>query len=508
MGSNAVDRIDVALVGGGIMSATLGVLLKALMPDLRIHVFERLHRVAFESSQSMNNAGTGHAGNCELNYTPRAANGTVDIAKALHVNEAYEVSMQLWARLVETGELPDASSFFNPLPHLSFVWGDDHVRFLRARHAAMRRHPMFADMVFTEDRDVLAEWMPLIMDGRDHRSAVAATRVGRGTDVDFGRLTQALFGAMEGHAGFELHLKHEVENLWRDPGGGWRVVARDTERCETREVQASFVFLGAGGAALPLLQASGIPEVRGYGGFPVSGQWLICTDRDVAERHRAKVYGMAALGAPPMSVPHLDTRYWKGRPALLFGPFAGFTTKYLLRGSYLDLFASLRPHNVGPMLDVAADNMDLTRYLIGQAVQSQGSRMIALREYMPTARSEHWKFALAGQRVQIIKRGPTGRGKLEFGTEVVTAADGSLAALLGASPGASTGAATMLELIHRCFPKRAANADFQANLRRAIPSWGHDLARDPGALGAVRDRVDTILGLPGPSRGRLQSLLS
>ncbi len=499
-----VERIDVALVGGGIMSATLGSLIQELMPDLTFHAFERLSRIAFESSQSQNNAGTGHAGNCELNYTPQTPSG-VDISKALTVNGAYETTLQLWARLVETGAIETPRSFLNPVPHVSFVWGEDDVRFLRERHAAMQAHPMFENKAFSEHRAEIQEWLPLVMKDRDGALPVAATRVPRGTDVDFGTLTQTLFSGMEARDSFTLHVNQEIRTLRKDPDGGWRLFVKDLERGGIREVHAAFVFLGAGGGALPLLQASGIPEVRGYGGFPVSGQWLVCGNPDLIAQHQAKVYGKAKLGAPPMSVPHLDTRYWKGSPSLLFGPFAGFTTKYLKTGSFMDIFKSLRSHNIGPMLAVAMDNMDLTRYLIGQAMQSRSSRLAALREYLPSAASADWQLAQAGKRVQIIKRGPDGRGTLEFGTEVVTSADGSLSALLGASPGASTAAATMLELIHRCFPARAAEPEFQAKLRLAVPSWGQDLSADPELLRTVRSRTDALLDLPRSTRPRSDS---
>ncbi len=490
----SINRCDVVLVGGGIMSATLGSLLKSLVPEWSIHVFERLPAIAFESSQSMNNAGTGHAGNCELNYTPQAADGAVSIDKALKVNSAFEVSLQLWSHLVQSGRIPDPRAFLNPVPHVAFVWGQSNVDFLKARHLAMSSHPMFADMQFSEDPAVLREWMPLVMQGRDPEIPIAATRVRRGTDVDFGQLTQALFSGLQQHDGVQIHLSHEVKALRRS-SDGWLLEVRDLTSGALREFHAGFVFLGAGGGALPLLQKSGIPEARGYAGFPVSGQWLVCRNPEIIATHQAKVYGKAAIGAPPMSVPHLDTRYWNGKPALLFGPFAGFTTKYLKQGSYLDLFKSLRTHNLGPMLAVARDNMDLTRYLIGQAMQSQKSRMEALREYYPLARDDDWELAVAGQRVQIIKRDKLRTGKLEFGTEVVTAADGSLAALLGASPGASTAAETMLELIHRCFPERVETREFQANLHQVVPSWGNDLTRSSTTLLSVRDRVNPLLGL-------------
>jgi malate dehydrogenase (quinone) len=495
-------RSDVALVGGGIMSATLGSLLKMLIPDLTIRVFERLPSIAFESSQSMNNAGTGHAGNCELNYTPEEAVGSVDVRKALKINAAFEVSLQFWTRLVETGDLPNPRLFLNQVPQISFVWGASSHDFLRARYKRLSAHPMFGGMEFSDDPKRLAEWMPLIIEGRRKGQILAATRVNRATDIDFGELTRALFSGLSHHAGLEIFLNHEVNGLERDPEGRWRLQTKDVKTGREFEAKARFVFLGSGGGTLPLLQKSGIPEARGYGGFPVSGQWLVCKNESVIARHGAKVYGKAALGAPPMSVPHLDTRYWKGIKALLFGPFAGFTTKYLKQGSSLDLIKSLNLHNIRPMLAVAWENMDLNRYLILQALQSQEQRMEALKDYMPRAVPEDWELATAGQRVQIIKPDPKRIGKLEFGTEVVTSADGSLAALLGASPGASTAVDTMLEVVHRCFPKHAREIQFRKNLKKAVPSYGKDLIHDLQLLKQIRDRVDAVLGLGSiPERG-------
>lgn len=497
--STGTEHVDVALVGGGIMSATLGSMMGELMPGMSIQAFERMDQIAVESSNIMNNAGTGHAGNCELNYTPRDANGGVDITKALEVNESFEISLQFWSHLVETGSLPDPRLFLNAVPHFSFVWGEDDVSLLAERHKRLSAHHMFADMELTRDPARIKEWLPLVMDGRDEAQPVAATRVGRGTDIDFGRLTHELFEGLERREDFTLHLNHQVETLERDPSGGWRLGVKDRASGGSRELHADFVFLGAGGGALPLLQRSGISEGRGYGGFPVSGQFLVCTNPEVIARHQAKVYGMAEVGAPPMSLPHLDTRVLDGEPALLFGPYAGFTTRYLKEGSYWDLFGSLRASNLGPMLAVARDNMDLTRYLIGQAMQSPRQRLETLRRYVPEARAEDWQLATAGQRVQIIKRDPERTGRLEFGTELVTAADGSLAALLGASPGASTAACAMLTLIHRCFPERTTSAAFQERVKGVVPSCGHELSIDAEKLREVRGRVNHVLGLPGPA---------
>jgi malate dehydrogenase (quinone) len=489
------ELVDVVLVGGGIMSATLATILGELQPDMRFKVFERLDDIAMESSKAANNAGTGHAANCELNYTPQKPDGSVDIAKALAINSAFETSLQLWSYLVEKGDLPRPLGFLTNVPHQSMVWGEANQRFLRARHSQLSAHPMFHDMLYSEDPARLAEWMPLTMEGREPGQPLAATHVPRGTDVDFGRLTRMLFAGLARRGCFDLHLRHEVRDLERDPGGTWRVRSVDLETGRSYEVRAKFVFLGAGGAALTLLRKSGIKEGRGYGGFPVSGQWLMCRNREVIHRHHSKVYGKPSLGAPPMSVPHLDTRNIDGEQALLFGPFAGFSTKYLKTGSYLDMIRAIGPGNLWPMMAAGWHNLDLTRYLIGQVLQSPQDRLAELRKFVPMARLEDWKLEIAGQRVQIIKGDAKLGGKLEFGTEVVAAADGSLAALLGASPGASTAATTMVYLILRCFSERAQSEGWQERLCRMVPSFGHDLTKEFDLLKRVRDRNDAVLGL-------------
>jgi malate dehydrogenase (quinone) len=489
------DQVDVVLVGGGIMSATLATLLAELQPGLTYCLFERLDGIAQESTKAENNAGTGHAANCELNYTPEKPDHSVDIAKALTINEAFEVSLQFWSYLVEKGVIASPRSFLNPCAHQSLVWGEDNTRFLRNRHAQLSAHPMFQDMEFTEDPGRLREWMPLTMEGRELNEPLAATHVARGTDVDFGRLALQLFEGLGKGEDLRVHLRHEVRSLHREPDGRWRLRAADLESGGVREVVAKFVFLGAGGGALPLLRKSGIPEGRGYGGFPVSGQWLMCKNPEIIQRHHSKVYGKPSLGAPPMSVPHLDTRIIDGQQALLFGPYAGFSTKYLKTGSYLDMPKAIGPGNLWPMMAAGLHNVDLTRYLIGQVLQSAEDRLDALKRFVPTARLEDWTLEIAGQRVQIIKKDPKLGGKLEFGTEVVSAGDGSLAALLGASPGASTAAATMIYLILRCFSERAQTPEWQARLRKMVPSFGHVLAKEHDLLRQVRSRTDEVMGL-------------
>lgn len=464
--ARADAHIDVALIGGGIMSATLATLLRKLDPGLRMVAYERLDRTAAESSDAWNNAGTGHSGFCELNYTPPAPDGTVDCAKAVKIAAQYRQSVELWRSLVAAGELPDESTFLREVPHVSFVTGGD-VPFLRKRAENLARSPLFHDIEYTEDPEQIAAWIPLVMDGRDRTAPVAATRVRRGNDVNFGALTRSLVTWIDEVSGFAIELSREVRDI-RRADDGWLVEIKDLATGDERTVHAKFVFIGAGGYSLKLLEKTEIPEARGYGAFPVSGQWLRCTNRDVIAQHHAKVYGQAEVGAPPMSVPHLDTRWIDGTQELLFGPYAGFTTKFLKEGSAFDFLGSIGIHNVRAVVAAGLENFDLTKYLVGQAMLSTEDRVALLRRYCPTARDEDWEVQVAGLRVQIIKSDGKGGGELKFGTEVVTSADGSVAALLGASPGASTAVSIMLELLRRCFP--AKWPEWQAKLVRLIPS--------------------------------------
>ncbi|MBL7226754.1 malate dehydrogenase (quinone) [Pseudomonas sp. WS 5412] len=462
------EAVDVVLVGAGIMSATLAVLLKELDPGLKLEVVELMDSGAAESSNPWNNAGTGHAGLCELNYTPQAGDGSIDIKKAVHINTQFEVSKQFWAYLTKKGTFGSSKSFISPVPHLSFVQGEKGVSFLKKRFETLSQHHAFSDMHYTEDRAEMAEWMPLMMPGRPADEKIAATRVMNGTDVNFGALTNQLLAHLSSSADAHVKYSKRVTGLKRN-GAGWTVSIKDVNSGNTRNVDAKFVFLGAGGAALPLLQASGIEESKGFGGFPVSGQWLRCDNPEVVKLHQAKVYSQAAVGSPPMSVPHLDTRVVDGKKSLLFGPYAGFTTKFLKFGSFLDLPMSIRLGNIGPMLAVARDNMDLTKYLVSEVMQSMEQRLESLRRFYPEAKAEDWRLEVAGQRVQIIKKDPKKGGVLQFGTELVAAKDGSLAALLGASPGASVTVSIMLELIERCFPAQAAG-EWAAKLQEIFPA--------------------------------------
>ena len=485
---------DVVLVGAGIMSMTLATFLKELQPHLKIQILERLEGEAQESSAAWNNAGTGHAANCELNYTPQRPDGSVDISKALEVNVEFDLSRQFWSYLVKKGAIERADSFIHPVPHMSFVIGAERAAFLKKRHATMSAHHCYRGMEYSEDHKQIAEWAPLLMEGRDPGQVVAATHMVTGSDVNYGTLTTNLLTYLRRQEGFSIQFNQEVTNLHRTTDGGWTLDVKDEKSGEKKTVGARRVFLGAGGAALTLLQKSGIPEADGFAGFPVSGIWLRSGKQEIATRHLAKVYGMAASGSPPMSVPHLDTRYVDGKRWLLFGPFAGFSTKFLKHGSMFDLPLSLRPDNLLQLLAVARDNLPLEEYLIGQVLQTKSHRFDALRDFYPSVDEKDWEFDVAGQRVQIIRKDVAHTGKLEFGTEIVHSADSSIVALLGASPGASTAVWIMVHMLETCFHEELAG-QWVPKLKEMIPSYGQDLKTDAALVERVRKETAEVLGL-------------
>lgn len=496
----AERKVDVLLIGGGIMSATLGVLLRELEPNWTQEMVERLDHVADESSNGWNNAGTGHSALCELNYTPvNAKDGKVEIQKAIDINEQFQTTRQFLSHQVRAGTLARPRSFINSTPHMNLVWGAENVEFLRKRHAALGASPLFSGMEFTTDPKQIAAWVPVMMEGRDPGQALAATRSPLGTDCDWGEVTRQYIASLRKGDRFRLTTGHEVRELEQNADGTWRVTAHDRKTGERQVITARFVFAGAGGGALPILQKSGIPEGDAYAGFPVGGSFLVTENPAIAGRHLAKVYGKAAVGSPPMSVPHLDTRYFGGKQTLLFGPFATFSTKYLKQGSYFDLPKSVTLDNFRPMLAVGWDDFDLVEYLAGQLMLSDKDRMDALREYLPKAQDGDWRLWQAGQRVQIIKRDPEKGGVLKLGTEIVASKDGTIAALLGASPGASTAPSIMLNLIKQVFADRLANPSWQAKLREIVPSYGVKLNDDPKLLAHEWNATAETLQLAIPS---------
>ncbi|OCB78702.1 malate:quinone oxidoreductase [Flavobacterium crassostreae] len=489
------SNTEVVLIGAGIMSATLGLILKELQPDIKIEIFERLDIAAAESSDAWNNAGTGHSAFCELNYTPEQKDGSIDPQKAISIAESFEVSRQFWAYLVEEGKVPSPENFIKSIPHLSFVWGEKNVAYLKKRFQVLQQNQLFKDMVFSTDLKELEQWMPLVMEGRETKEKVAATSMKIGTDVNFGALTRSMFSYLSTLDGVTIHYNHEVDRLRQNDDASWRIKITDLATGQKRKVYTKFVFIGAGGGSLPLLEKANVPEGEGYGGFPVSGQWLKCTNPEVIAKHAAKVYGKASVGAPPMSVPHIDSRMINGEKQLLFGPFAGFSTRFLKNGSYSDLPLSITTDNIWPMISAGIKNIPLTKYLIEQVRQSTEDRIKALREYVPNAKSEDWVIERAGQRVQVIKKDEKEGGILEFGTEVITTLDGSLAVLLGASPGASTAVSIMLDLVARCFKEQAASPEWQTKFKEMIPSYGQTLNDNPELSDQIRKHTSVVLNL-------------
>ncbi len=491
--SSIQRKTDVILIGAGVMSATLGSLLKELAPEWEIKVFEKLANAGEESSNEWNNAGTGHAALCELNYTSEKSDGSIDVSKAIKINEHFQLSRQFWSYLVKSNLIRNPQDFIMPIPHMSLVQGEENVTFLKKRFEALSNNPLFQGMEFSDDPEKLKEWVPLIMEGRTSNEPVAATKIDSGTDVNFGALTRMLFDHLKSK-NVEINYKHSVEDIKRTSDGSWEVKVHDSDSGKIECHTAKFVFIGGGGGSLPLLQKTGIPESKHIGGFPVSGLFMVCHNPEVVAQHHAKVYGKAKVGAPPMSVPHLDTRYIDNKKTLLFGPFAGFSPKFLKNGSNLDLIGSVKPNNVFTMLAAGVKEMALTKYLIQQVMLSNEKRMEELREFIPNAKSEDWGIVVAGQRVQVIKDTEAGgKGTLQFGTEVVSAADGSIAALLGASPGASTAVHVMLEVLEKCFPQH--KKEWESKIKEMIPSYGVSLVEKPELFQEIQTSTAQTLGL-------------
>jgi malate dehydrogenase (quinone) len=485
--ADKADRsVDVLLIGGGIMSATLGVYLSELEPGWTFEVFERLDKVAEESSNGWNNAGTGHSALCELNYTPMDDKGVVHINQAIGINENFQISRQFWSHQVRKGVLGNPRDFINSTPHMNLVFGEANREFIRKRVAALKATPLFAGMEMTTDPAKITEWVPIMMEGRKPGEVLTATRSPLGTDVNLGAITRQFYKHLGENVGSKISTGHEVRSITRNDDGSWRVSAFDVkDKTKIQTIDARHIFIGAGGAALPLLQLTGIPEAKQYGGFPVGGEFLVTDNPEVTSRHLAKVYGLADTGSPPMSVPHLDTRVLDGKRVLLFGPFATWSTKFLKNGSYFDIAKATTPSNIIPQLQVGAHEFALVKYLAQQLELSMADKMAALRHYMPEAKDGDWRLWQAGQRVQIIKNMPDKGGVLKLGTEVVVSADRSVSALLGASPGGSTSPAIMLSLLEKVFPEQMKSGAWLDKIRTIVPSYGKKLNDNAELLAAT-----------------------
>ncbi|CAL2086650.1 putative malate:quinone oxidoreductase [Tenacibaculum sp. 190524A05c] len=490
---NFEKEYDLICVGGGIMSANLALLAKLLDPSLKILILERLEEVALESSAAWNNAGTGHAALCELNYCPEKEDGTISIEKAVRICTQFEISKQLWAYLTSEGLIEDPSKFVMPVKHHSWVTGKENSEYLEKRFEAFKKHFMFDSIEFTKDFEKMREWFPLIMNNREEGEVMAASRIDRGTELNYGELTKELFKILEEKFDTPVHCNHEVLDVDPDTNIDWTVEVENTKTKEKQQVDAEHVFIGAGGASLLLLQKVEIEEKEGFGGFPVSGEWLVCNNKEIINQHNAKVYSKAGIGDPPMSTPHLDTRYIDGEKSLLFGPFAGFSPKFLKEGSNLDLFKSIQFSNISPMLGAFWHNLPLTKYLVHQVMMNKEDRMESLRKFMKDAKSEDWDVVKAGQRVQIIKQDEYEGGKLQFGTEVISSKDGSITCLLGASPGASTATAIMLEVLENAFPELLSSDKNKKILEKIVPFYNETVSES--FFKSELNRVNRILKL-------------
>lgn len=489
------EKYDLICVGGGIMSATLSLMLKLIDPQKKILILERLESVAEESSAAWNNSGTGHSAFCELNYTPEQEDGSIDITKALKVFSQFERSKEFWSYLVKEGLLENPQSFIHSVPHHSWVNRPEDVEFLRKRVDEMRKHAPFREMQYSEDLEDFKKWFPLMIDGRQGSENMAATKMDLGTELNFGELTRACFHILEKEFDTPVKTLHEVRDIDPARTEDWLVEAKNLKNDEKLIYDADHVFIGAGGGALSLLQKVEIEEKEGYGGFPISGQWLVCKNRDVIEKHLAKVYSKAGVDAPPMAAPHLDTRFIDGKRELMFGPFAGFSTKFLKEGSHMDLPKAIKFKNIPAYWGVFWHNIPLTRYLVGQLTMGHEDRMEALRRFIPDARSEDWELRVAGQRVQVIKRDEEQGGSLEFGTDVVTSKDGSITALLGASPGASVVVHIMLEVIKAAYPEQMKSPEWQKKLSEMVPFWNREVTENEEEFQKVQARCSELLGL-------------
>ncbi len=487
---NKNNSYDAILVGAGIMSGTLALLITEILPSIKILIIEKLNKPGSESTGAFNNAGTGHAANCELNYTPLNENGDLQIDKALSINRSFENSMSLWASLYATGKI-DIKKFFKFIPHISFVTGKENISFLKKRFKAMSEYPEFADMEFSSSFNQIKSWAPLITSSRNPLDKIAATRIKRGTDINFEALTREYLTYISKNKNVEISYNTELIDLKKTDKKKWELKVRSLGRVVS--LSTSYVFLGAGGKTINFLQKSKIPEAKMYGGFPVSGKWLICEEKSLTEKHNAKVYGKANIGSPPMSVPHLDTRWIEGKKFLLYGPFAGFTTKFLKKGSYFDLFSSIKKNNLFSMLDVGIKNKDLINYLFSQSLKNHNSRVENLRHMMPSADPSNWYLENAGQRVQIIKKTEDG-GSLRFGTEIVNSKDGSLSALLGASPGASTAVTIMIQVLKKSCIFKSDKIHLEKKISHLLYESELKNESDTNFLVKIKKRNNSILG--------------
>ena len=480
---------DVLIVGSGIMGATLASIIKEIDSNLKVDLIEKLHAPALECSHAYHNAGTGHAGYCELNYTPIISNNKINIEKALEINTAFEVSLQYWSYLAKKYRLFTPEKFIKRVPHISLVHNEKDIAYLRKRYTALKSNPLFETMQFTDNFKIIEKWIPLLKN-KCSTKKYAATKVENGTDVNFGEITCQLISILKTKKEFRLHTSCKVVDITQNTNTSW-IVSLDNKL----SIKTDFIFIASGGNSLKLLQKTKIAQQISYGGFPINGQWLVCKNPSVVAKHRGKVYGKAAIGSPPMSLPHLDLRVIDGKNILMFGPFASFTFKFLISGSFFDFISSIKFHNLKTLCVILLKEWPLLIYLIKQNFKTHQNRMADLKQFYPNANSKDWNLEDAGIRVQIMKKSKKDGPKLEFGTEIIFSKRNNLAALLGASPGASISVKSMIDVIEKCLMNKKRQNVWQSKIKKMIPSYGVDLVKNTTLLKKIRSDNQKILGI-------------
>lgn len=485
--------MNVIIIGAGIMGTTLATLAKELAPELDVTILERLDHAGAGNSWVFNNAGTGHEANCELNYTP-VDEEVISVEKALKIHAQFNIAKQFWAHLIEKGAIKDPKSFINRTKHCTIV-SEASIEELRLRFKEMSAHHFFENMQFSEDFDEIKSWIPYLMEERPRDQKMAATVIETGTDVNFGALTEQ----MAAHAVQELGVKIEygthVKRVHRSPTGRWLIEAE--QNGSPIQHRADVLFVGAGGGAFPLLKKSHLPFRSRFSGFPVGGRFLQAPiSEEQAEQYRAKTYGKAAVGAPPMSVPHLDLRVAEGQHYLLFGPFASFKPVLEKGRGFFDYLSSMRLHDIPGLLNVALEHFPLVKYLVSETFKGEKSMFEELESFAPgMSRKFNWKAIEAGQRVQIIKD-----GDLQMGTEILVSSDKTYGTLLGASPGASVSPEVMLRCLEQLLPSIFTKDEAQKKKKEIFPEDDLDtLINNPERYREVRDSANKILGIRQPA---------
>lgn len=481
--------MKVIVIGAGIMGTTFAVLAKELAPELDVTILERLEGPGAGNSWVFNNAGTGHEANCELNYTP-VDEEVISVEKALKIHAQFNVAKQFWAYLVNKGAIQDPKTFINQTKHCTIV-SESAIEELRLRFKEMSAHHFFEHMQYSEDFDEIERWLPYLMEGRPRHEKMAATVIETGTDVNFGALTEQMANYAVNELGVKIEYGTHVKRVHRSPAGSWLV---ETERMGNAvQYKADVLFVGAGGGAFPLLKKSHLPFRARFSGFPVGGRFLqAAITREQADQYRAKTYGKAKVGAPPMSVPHLDLRVANGQHYLLFGPFASFKPVLEKGRGFIDYLRSMRLHDLPGLLNVALEHFPLVKYLVSETFKGESSMLAELENFAPgISRKFDWKAVEAGQRVQIIKD-----GDLQMGTEIIVSSDKTYGTLLGASPGASVSPEVMLRCLEQLLPAVVAGDEARQKLKDIFPEDSLDtLSHNPERYREIRDVVNQTLGI-------------